>query len=221
MKSLLIDTSTNNIGIGVFDGKKCLHESYTDGEKRYNSAIMGLIDEALKASGITIAEIDVFGSTLGPGSFTGIRVGMAAAKGFADGCGAKFFGASTLDVLAYSDDGVNTKKVSLLDARRNEVYMGIYKKESAEYELTAKENIAKAVKGACDIYILERDIKLLEGIAENNRGKTVILNHINLQSFNNILMDNKKHATRQAVYSAAPLYIRQSDAEICRKKAVI
>lgn len=219
MKALLIDTSTNIIGIGVFDGKKCLHESYTEGEKRYNSAIMGLIDEAMKASGLIIGDIDVFGSTLGPGSFTGIRVGMAAAKGLADGCSAKFFGASTLDILAYSVDDVYTKKAALLDARRNEVYMGIYKKDSAEYELTAKENIDKAVKGACDIYILERDIKLLEGAAVSNKGKTTVIKRINLQSFNNILMDNKKHATRQAVYSAAPLYIRQSDAEICRKKA--
>lgn len=218
MKSLLLDTSAKEIGIGVFENRNCLYESYIEGEKRYNAVIMGMIDKALKKIKLKPDEIDVYGSTLGPGSFTGIRVGMAVAKGLADGSGAAFFGAATLDVLAYTGEGSGAKKVSLLDARRNEVYMGVYKKGTVEYELTAKENIEKEIKGICDIYILERDIKLLEIAAENNKGKTVIMEHINIQSLNNLLMDNKKQASRQAVYSAAPLYIRQSDAEIHVKK---
>jgi len=218
MKSLLLDTSTKEIGIGVFENRSCLYESYIEGEKRYNAVIMGMIDNALKKLKLKPGEIDVYGATLGPGSFTGIRVGMAVAKGLADGSGAAFFGAATLDILAYTGEDSGVKKVSLLDARRNEVYMGVYKKGAAEYELTAKENVEKEVKGMCDIYILERDIKLLEGNAENNKGKTVIMEHISMQSFNNLLMDNKKKASRHAVYSAAPLYIRQSDAEIHIKK---
>jgi tRNA threonylcarbamoyladenosine biosynthesis protein TsaB len=218
MKSLLLDTSTKEIGLGIFEKRSCLYESYIESEKHYNAVVMGMIDKALKKIKLKPDEIDVYGATLGPGSFTGIRVGMAVAKGLADGSGAAFFGASTLDVLSYSDGGEGIKKVSLLDARRNEVYMGVYKKNNAEYGLTAKENIEKAVKGKCDIYILERDIKLLDGTAENNKGKITIMEHINMRSFNNLLMDNKKQASRQAVYSAAPLYIRQSDAEIHIKK---
>ncbi|MBN2754192.1 MAG: tRNA (adenosine(37)-N6)-threonylcarbamoyltransferase complex dimerization subunit type 1 TsaB [Candidatus Goldbacteria bacterium] len=218
MKSLLLDTSTKEIGIGVFENRSCLYESYIESEKHYNAVIMGMIEKALKKVRLKPCEIDVYGATLGPGSFTGIRVGMAVAKGLADGSGAAYFGVSTLDVLAYTGEGLGEKKVSLLDARRNEVYMGVYKKAAAVYELTAKENIEKEVKGLCDIYILERDIKLLENAVKNNKGKTVIMEHISMQSFNNLLMDNKKRASRQAVYSAAPLYIRQSDAEIHIKK---
>lgn len=218
MKSLLLDTSTKEIGLGIFENRSCLYEGYNESEKHYNAVVMVMIDKALKKLKLKPDEIDVYGATLGPGSFTGIRVGMAVAKGLADGSGAAFFGASTLDVLSYSDGGEGKKKVSLLDARRNEVYMGVYKKNNAEYGLTAKENIEKTVKGKCDIYILERDIKLLDGTAENNKGKITIMEHINMRSFNNLLMDNKKQASRQAVYSAAPLYIRQSDAEIHIKK---
>lgn len=218
MKSLLLDTSTKEIGIGVFENRSCLYESYIESDRHYNAVVMGMIEAALKKIKLKPYEIDVYGATLGPGSFTGIRVGMAVAKGLADGSCAAFFGASTLDVLSYADDVEGIKKVSLLDARRNEVYMGVYKKGTAEYELTARENVEKNIKGKCDIYILDRDVKLLDGVLNNNKGKTVIMSHISMQSFNNVLMDNKKQASRQALYSAAPLYIRQSDAEIHIKK---
>ena len=125
MIKLLVDTSNKEIGIGLFNNKKCLFEKYYNTDKTYNRQIMPMIKEAVCNVKMDINNIDLFGATLGPGSFTGIRVGNAVMRALSHGLHKKFYGVSVIDILLKSVN-INMNKIVLMDAGRNEFYFSYY-----------------------------------------------------------------------------------------------
>jgi tRNA threonylcarbamoyladenosine biosynthesis protein TsaB len=113
----------------VRDGKTiALVSSWTDEE--YSSRMFRHVETALKEGGADLEQFDLFAVTTGPGSFTGLRVGLAAVKGWAEVCGKPIAGVSALEALAMQSrapEGV--LRVPMLDARRREVYFAVYKRE--------------------------------------------------------------------------------------------
>ena len=85
-----------------------------------------MIDAALKNSETPLSDIDVFACSVGPGSFTGIRIGIASVKGLADGSSKKCFPVSTLEALAYNLIGQDVIACSVMDARCNQVYCALF-----------------------------------------------------------------------------------------------
>jgi tRNA threonylcarbamoyladenosine biosynthesis protein TsaB len=219
LKSFLADTSTSEIELGIFDGDKCLFESYTRAEKRFSSMIMGLIDNAVKESGLKLDDIDVFGATLGPGAFTGIRVGMSVMKGFSQALDKKFFGASTLEIMARqaADDGHRICPV--LDARRGEVYTAVYNCAGGDVSLVSGpvlmriEEVHEHMFSKTTAVIIRRDEALGKIISVDGNTAVHIEDHLDMKSFNFILQRNAGAATRLKIYEASPLYVRKSDAE--------
>jgi tRNA threonylcarbamoyl adenosine modification protein YeaZ len=90
--------------------------------------LMGVIDRVIAAAAIRLAEVDVFAASIGPGSFTGIRVGVAAVRGFAVATGHPAIGVSSLDALATEAAAAVSGRpvVAVLDARKDEVYARPY-----------------------------------------------------------------------------------------------
>lgn len=128
MKILVIDATSDMMCIALTDGEKTFSFVSNKGSKKHNSLIMPAIDETLKKSGLKIDEIDVFGCVVGPGSFTGIRIGVATVKALAFATGKKCVSITTFEELAY---GENDSQVTVaIDCRHNSYYAAKFENSS-------------------------------------------------------------------------------------------
>ena len=126
MRILAVDTSAVCASVAVTDGDKILSECSINTGLTHSRTLLPMIDSALKNGEIDLKSIDYLACSVGPGSFTGIRIGVAAIKGLADGLGKKCIPVSTLEALAYNLQGRHCTAVSVMDARCNQVYCGIF-----------------------------------------------------------------------------------------------
>lgn len=126
MKILSVDTSAICASVAVTEGEKIISLCSTNAGLTHSRTLLPMIDSALKNSETKLSDIDVFACSAGPGSFTGIRIGVAAIKGLADGTGKKCISVSTLEALAYNLLGQNVIACSVMDARCNQVYCAIF-----------------------------------------------------------------------------------------------
>lgn len=130
MKILSIDTSSKICGVTISDNEKILIHLHNDDERTHSVKLMPMIDKALKDTNLTLDDISVLAVCIGPGSFTGVRIGIATVKAFADVKNIPVVGVSSLESLAYNVlDCINIENTlvcSLIDAKNNNVYCGIY-----------------------------------------------------------------------------------------------
>lgn len=128
MKSLLIDTTTSNVTVSILDNLNVLSEYHKNITLDIASKIITIIDECLINSGLKIDDIDRIYVVNGPGSFTGIRVGVTIAKTISWSLKKDIVPLSSLELLATT--ATNKKYIiPIIDARRGNVFAGIYDKE--------------------------------------------------------------------------------------------
>ncbi len=126
MKLLTIDTSCNSCTVALTDGERLLGEYLLAGGKGVSSRLFDAIGRLMSDCGIAMNELDGFGVAQGPGAFTGLRVGIAAVKGLATATGKSVAGFSSLAMLAMNLPLVDLPVCTLYDARKNELYAGLY-----------------------------------------------------------------------------------------------
>lgn len=127
MRLLTIDTSTSSCSVALTDGERLLGEFLLAGGQALSSRLFDQVDSLLKATGMEMNDLDGFGIALGPGSFTGLRIGAAAIKGMALATGKPVAGFSSLAMLAMNLPHADRPVSPLFDARKNEVYAGHYR----------------------------------------------------------------------------------------------
>ncbi len=127
MKVLGIDTSTPCGSIGLIEGEQVLCEYSVNRKMSHSERVLKTIDRVLEDSGITIGDIEGFAISRGPGSFTGLRIGVSVVKGLALATGRRVAGVSTLDALAQNARYFPHLICPLLDARKGEVYTALYR----------------------------------------------------------------------------------------------
>lgn len=129
MKILGIDTTTKFLCLGLYaDGK--LYEYNLDVGRSLSELLVPAIQRVVTAAGLKIADIDYFACGLGPGSFTGMRIGVAAIKGLSIARNKPIIGLSSLDILAKNACPTERLIVTALDARRGLIYCSSYKYEN-------------------------------------------------------------------------------------------
>lgn len=121
MNILAVDTAGKTAGVALLQDDRLLYEVYLDGGMTHSETLMPMIDTCLKMCGMTCADIDLYGVNAGPGSFTGLRIGLAAVKGLAFAANTPCAGVSTMAALAYGVCGEGTV-IGAQDARRGQVY---------------------------------------------------------------------------------------------------
>jgi tRNA threonylcarbamoyladenosine biosynthesis protein TsaB len=128
MKVLALETATLAGSIAVLDDVEGLiGEVKVSVKIAHSERLMPSIEWLLKASGISIKEIDAFAVSIGPGSFTGLRIGLSTAKGFAFATGRPLVPVRTLDAFARTMPFCRHIICPMLDARKNEVYAALYR----------------------------------------------------------------------------------------------
>ena len=153
MKILALDTSTKFLTLGLYEGGK-FYDYNIDLGRRHSSLLAPTIKRVIGALGWKIQDIDYFACGLGPGSFTGLRIGVSTIKGMAFGRTQPVVGISTLDILARNAPGeLNRKRIiPVLDARRGLLYYSIYAKVNGRlrrmipYRLARKNEFSKDVR---------------------------------------------------------------------------
>ena len=121
---LAIDTTTEFGSLALGDRDGVMEEVALEAVDGYGHIVFGHIDALLGRHGVGLADITLFAAAAGPGTFTGIRVGLTAAKGFAAALGTQAAGVSNLQALALMGEG--PRRAAVLDARRGEVYAALF-----------------------------------------------------------------------------------------------
>ena len=130
---LALDTSTEWASVAVYDGTAVLAEETWHAQRRHAEELFPTIERILSLTRAPVASIDKVAVATGPGSFTGLRVAIAAAQGLARGSGAALVGISTLDVLAYPHASSKLRTCPLLPAGRGEFYAALYQERNRKW----------------------------------------------------------------------------------------
>ena len=160
MKILSVDSSAKTASVAVTDGTTLLSECFVNAGLTHSRTLMPMVDNALSQVDLKIENIDAICVNAGPGSFTGIRIGVAAVKGLALATDKPCSGVSTLESIAYNCIDEDAIICAAMDARCNQVYAALFNVENG------------SVSRICDDYAVPI-CELVEEIAK--LGKTVIL----------------------------------------------
>lgn len=180
MNLLAIDTSTKYFSLAVAKDDKIIarfHKSIGPGLSRL---ILPIIDRQLKKAGIPLHRIDCFAAGLGPGSFTGLRVGIAAIKGLAFSKRQPVAGIISLDVLALAQAKRDGALICpIVDAKRKLIYSSLYRcgeplKRVSKYLLVSAEDLLKAIGKKEKVYFLGDAISLYRNEITGKLGSAAV-----------------------------------------------
>jgi tRNA threonylcarbamoyladenosine biosynthesis protein TsaB len=153
MKVLGIDTSTSCGSIGLIDDEWIISEYLLNIPVTHSERLLGTIELILKEARFTIGDLDGWTISLGPGSFTGLRIGVSTVKGLALATRKPVAGVSTLDVLASQVSSTPYLICPILDARKGEVYTAFYRygegndlKRQSVYRAIKPEDLMKDIQ---------------------------------------------------------------------------
>lgn len=140
MLILAVDTTSDCGGAAVFRDGECLATAASQGFTNYAVGLFEVVDEALGDARVDLNEIELFAAASGPGSFTGIRVGLAAIQGWAAAFRRPAIGVSTLEAVA--EEGQAPLTLPLLDARRGEFYARMFRRPQSAARLIPQGDAA-------------------------------------------------------------------------------
>ena len=154
MKVLGIDTSTSCGSVGLIDDGEVLADYLLNIPVTHSERLLGAIEFVLKETRCPIENLEGWAISLGPGSFTGLRIGVSTVKGLAFATGKPVVGVSTLDVLASQIAPTSHLICPILDARKKEVYTAFYRYEEdgflrrqSNYQAIGPEDLVKKITG--------------------------------------------------------------------------
>ncbi len=207
---LAIDTTSEFGSIALTEANVVVEEIALHSPEGFGHVLFGHIQHLLEKNGTTVHQMECFAAASGPGSFTGVRIGLAAAKGLAEATGKRMVAVSNLRALAFF--GSAPLRVPVIDARRGEVYAAVY---NSQLEIVMPEavmkledwlqNIEKLHRGTYEfISTVPMDAAIPLVIAP--RALAAAIGHIGWDDF------TTGHSSDPAEIDAN--YVRRSDAEL-------
>src|SRR5690554_6478708 len=122
MKVLAIDSSSVVAGVAILDEHQLVYEVYNHHKRNHSEILMPIIEQALYSSSLTLQDLDLLAVSGGPGSFTGLRIGISTIKGLAQAMDKPVISVPTLDALAWNIISPGHLICPVMDARREQVY---------------------------------------------------------------------------------------------------
>ena len=220
---LSIDSSSKVATVALLNDDTLLGEYVINDKREHSVLLMPMIENLLKDCELTINDIDGFVVSKGPGSFTGLRIGMATVKGLSFGANKPYISLSSLDGLAYSISYFNGIICPIMDALRENVYTALYKNEDGEFknimEPTPMElpDLLEMLKEKNEEVIFTGDglLKHKEYIKENFTNAKFAPNHVSLtraSSIGELGLNLLKQGIKDDPNSA-PVYLKKPQAE--------
>ena len=227
MKILAVDTSSKLFSVAILEDKNLIKKLELDNGLTHSETLMPLIQQLLNECSLSLNNIDLLVSDVGPGSFTGIRIGVSSCKAFSDSLNIPCVGISSLEVLAYNiqNDGIIC---STIDCKNNNCYFALYELNSGNYNVLI-EPCAKSVNDVLDLLNSQYYNKCisfvgdgipsekLHSIYDNNADsevtKNIISSYLNVENLGTAgckkFINNKKIGEE-----ILPLYLKKPQAQI-------
>ena len=227
MKILAIETSTMLGGVAIMDETAGLIiEAKLNVKTTHSERLMNEVDHALKQAGLGISDIDVFGIAIGPGSFTGLRIGLSTVKGFSYAAGKPIVSIPSLEAFAWNFPYSEHPVCTMFDARKKEVYAAVFQWRDIGFERVMDEtsikpaDLVKSLEGKV-IFAGEGALLYRETIVEI-AGENALFPalHSMVPSPSNVASLGLRKALRgdfSEPVSLVPYYIRKSEAEVKMK----
>ena len=227
MKILAIDTTTFLGSVALVEDDQLVSALQQGTSVTYSERLIAGIDHLLANANWTKDDIDLIAVAIGPGSFTGLRIGMATAKGLATALGKPLVGVSSMCVMANSADVLTGKVAAILDARRDEVYAAVYQYKDGAYVKTLMDECVtppdklcaalKEIKGA-KICVGDGARRYRDLFAKKLKDEAIFphdaKNFPHAAYLATLARQQYERNGEDAVEDLAPNYVRISDAEI-------
>ena len=223
---LSIDSSTPVAGIAVSDGMQLLGEITLNTKNTHSEKLMPLVKHLLDELALSVNDLDAIAVTQGPGSFTGLRIGMATAKGLAQGAGKKLIAVPTLDCLAQNLLHYPGIICPIMNAQKKQVYTAIYRsgrdklERLSDYQAIAVEQLAVQLKELKeDIWFVGDGVAAFADVFQELLGDACRFadGHNILPRAGALAMLAAERASEEQfddLYQAELIYIRKSEAEV-------
>lgn len=228
LKILSIDTSSNICSVAILDDLNILYEHSTNDGLTHSQNLMPMIDKAFSKCSLSLKDIDLFTCSIGPGSFTGIRIGISTMKAFVDVYNKPSIGISSLEGLAYNIDSEYV--CSIIDAKHDNVYCGLFQKNksNSSYSIIT-ELISSDIDSALSILLKYKyNITFIGDGAILHKDKIInTFNNCTIIEDNHLIEQNAvsfgkaayiKYINNIECNTLSPLYMKKSQAEIMLDK---
>jgi tRNA threonylcarbamoyladenosine biosynthesis protein TsaB len=225
MITLAIECATRTLGIALLDQRAIIAEVYLDTGGQHAEVLLPALEKLFRLAGLTPEQIDLLACTTGPGSFTGVRIGVSTIKGLALATGKPIVGVSTLEALAMNAIPSRRLICPLLDARKNQVYAGLYRmgpggfpEVAAPDRLTDIEMMVKTLPDEEVEFVGDRAIRYQKQIG----GVAALVSvseaadrrhHLNASAVGLIGFHRYQQGRVEDPLTFAPTYLRLSEAE--------
>ena len=217
MKILGIDTSSSSLSVAVMDDDLLKGEFTLNYKLTHSEQMMPLLDSLLSHLELKMSDIDLIGVSVGPGSFTGIRIGVAAANAMAMALDIPVVGISSLEAMAYTAGETAYTIVSTFDAQRDRFYFNAYKFENSELkaleaeDVLEKEDLIKKLESHDKVLLLGDAVFINEELPLNVKKAKRAVRYIRASSVCELA--HRNYLLGKTGF-AVPVYLRKSQAEI-------
>lgn len=224
MKILAIDSATECATIAILDDNKLLGEVVINHKKQHSVIMMPMIDNLIKSCGLTISDIDGYAISNGPGSFTGLRIGMSTVKGLVQATKKPFVSISSLAGLANNLFNIQGIICPIIDALRGNVYTNFYRFENGKLTVLEEDQLLSVdeVIEKCSsfnepvTFIGDGTYKFRDKLTEALPNASIAPSHLNLAkaaSIGALGHEKLSNGYSDNVLSSAPVYLRKCQAE--------
>jgi tRNA threonylcarbamoyladenosine biosynthesis protein TsaB len=219
VKVLAIESSGMIGSAAVFNGRDLVAEASLDRGMEHGRMLVSLLDETTAKAGWDKREINLAVISLGPGSFTGLRVGVACAKTLAHSLGIPLAGVCSLDAMALNAPDDCDHVLTALDAKRGEVYAAAYERRDGKLERIQGPSLIKPTEAAAwfsaPYLVLGDGLKNHEGLLTSNGGEVgdEPLWRVRASAVGRLGIEAYEGGKQEDIWTLEPIYLRLPDAE--------
>lgn len=229
MKILGFDSSAKSASVAVCDENRLVAQYFQNSGLTHSRTLLPMAEDMLKNLELTLADIDLIAVSNGPGSFTGIRIGVSTVKGLAWASDKPVCGVSTLEAMAYCGVSAPTGSIicCAMDARRNQFYNALFEMHRTvpvrlceDRAISGDELVKDVKKYKTPLFVVGDGAKLCYNALDNYEfGACLAPESMRFQSAWGVCMAAKDKAS-QTVHELLPVYLRLSQAERERQERV-
>jgi len=217
MLILSISTSSNTCSVSILEDENCVKELNIINQRTHSENLLPLIDKLFNETKFSLKDMDLIACDNGPGSFTGIRIGISSVKAMSEAIGIPVISISSLEALSYNVEDECENIVSLIDARNNQVYCGIFNNNHELVEEYIADDIYNVIKTISKYKNLNFVGDGFEAHKELIKQEKIYDNIVHSKNIGISAFRKFKKGIKQTADEIQPMYLRKSQAERMKK----